>query len=849
MKFLKVSGQSDRKNLYAYFAADVPGGTTLQLFAERFYELRINGKLADYGPAKTGKGLYYFDEHALPQETNPLHIALKLHNRSRAPRLWARLLDADGREIAVDWQCQAAECYTQDAPELAGFVGFGEYCDCTSAESSWYSMPLSGTPEIADEFPESWLILRTIPALERKKVSPLSLTRQSDGSFLADFGSFVYGRYIVSGRTASGGTLNLKYVEDLKYGWANQAGKPFMYADKLFLGKGAFAYTTFNKRSGRYFVIDGVDDLTDLAVEVENALYPLGDAAEFHCSDEKLEKIWQLGLRTLRVCCDDLINDCPHRDQAQWMDAFATSQSFLAVNGAKEIIKKAVLQHAISSFDHGRFLSPSMEGKTYFADFALVEILYILWYYKITADKDFVQQVIGNARKAVANFDQWKNADHLLENPPPETFVYLDNAFELYKGKCSAGFNALYYGALSAMAELEKVIGGNFQSYLDEAALVRESFHRCFDHPRHPGCLRDAVDRYEHEFMNLNFCCELGGKWHGSGARAEFVIYNQAEGNKNLTLNDVEIHHEKSLLYGSYANSRVYLNGELLCTDKRSGFWGSPAPCYRPNRLVLDLLPGKNILTFDVQFVHANWDLFFDLEGFELKDCTVCEIDFPSGRETSERFQTRARRWLPPELSQTTHGYAGICGLLNDSRFAEKLTPGDYPRNYISVRVPLFSRECPEGSEPGWVLPGNTPWTQYHFITSLFKANESKRAIDMLRTSWGSFLDFGAVDAWEEFNRNSSLCHGWGSMPVHFAAHDILGVKHESFAEKGSIDIVPDLCGLKYASGKVALNENSFASISLEYKNDQTLVKIQISGNAETNINLNKLKNPVLLTE
>jgi hypothetical protein len=164
----------------------------------------------------------------------------------------------------------------------------------------------------------------------------------------------------------------------------------------------------------------------------------------------------------------------------------------------------------------------------------------------------------------------------------------------------------------------------------------------------------------------------------------------------------------------------------------------------------------------------------------------------------------------------------------------------------MSVRVPLFSTEHAEGAVPGWVLPANAPWTQYFFLSALFNAGAGKRALEMLLKAWGVFLDNGAVNTWEEWNFNSSLCHGWGGVPVHFMAHDILGVHHETFAEKGYIEIIPDLCGLEHASGKVALGNDSWAEIALHFKDGKTEVKINVTGSQKVHIDLSKLPSPEL---
>jgi len=44
------------------------------------------------------------------------------------------------------------------------------------------------------------------------------------------------------------------------------------------------------------------------------------DAGSFTCSDERLNRIWQVARETQRNCLFDAFVDCPTREQAQWWE-------------------------------------------------------------------------------------------------------------------------------------------------------------------------------------------------------------------------------------------------------------------------------------------------------------------------------------------------------------------------------------------------------------------------------------------------------------------------------------------------------------------------------------------------
>ena len=110
-------------------------------------------------------------------------------------------------------------------------------------------------------------------------------------------------------------------------------------------------------------------------------------------------------------------------------------------------------------------------------------------------------------------------------------------------------------------------------------------------------------------------------------------------------------------------------------------------------------------------------------------------------------------------------------------------------------------------------------------------------ALELIRRYWGGMLDMGATSFWEDFDLSwlegnptridempvpgrpnihadfgrycyqglrHSLCHGWASGPVPWCLQNILGVTPLEPGFK-RISFKPDLCGLDYAEGAIAV--------------------------------------------
>lgn len=823
--WLNVPGQPDLPNSYAYFTAELPPGCHLRLYAEKFYELRCNGELVGYGPVKSGKPLFYFDEYRLPAD-RLCRVALKLHNHRRAPRFYAEVCDSAGARIAPAWRCAPAQAYSPAAPDTAvGDVGFAEFYDLSAGENRWDTLSLSFEPTTAESFSAELLLPRPIPYFRETPRKPASITREGAG-LLADFGEMVFGRVELRGKKQNQ-DLVVNYIEALDHGWAHIENRREMYFDKLTGGSGYFEWKSFSKRGFRYLALNAV---SEAEITVWEYGYPVRETGSFHSSDSRLNRLWDISERTLRLCMDDIFNDCPHRDQAQWMDAFVSSKAALSVFGVTDLTRKSILQHAICSFVDGKLLSPSICGWTFMPDYAMVQILFIRWFHQISGDRQLAAGLWNNCVKGVAYMRHYRQSDGLLADV---VGAYLDNAFELCRRGKSAAMNSLYYAALEAMADLAEFLGktAEAESYRSEAAKVAAAFHAVFDLPGGDGTLRDSSERPERGYFNYNFSCEFRGKYRGKTARAAFAVSEPAA--RTVTL-----------FSGAFGPYRVLCNGEPVLTDPRAADWSRSLPAYAPAETEIHLRKGVNRIVFEADCNFLNWDLFFNAEEVEWGEGELSELDPATGEVLIGPLRRAPRPWAPPYLSQATHGYAAYAGLIGREVLRATLRD-EYPRNYVSVRVPLF---CTETADPekleNWVLPPNTPWTMFYFLSSLFENGLADEALSLLRRAWGVMLDRNAENTWEEWNCNSSLCHAWGASPCWFFHREILGVKHE-FLSQGEVLVRPNLFDLDFAQGRVMLGSGEWIDVELRRERQQTRVRLRPHTARTVQLDCSQLASPL----
>ena len=109
---------------------------------------------------------------------------------------------------------------------------------------------------------------------------------------------------------------------------------------------GVNRYTSLKRRSGRYFFII----LRKLQAPVRfkffrliESTYPVEFKGSFECSDCRLNRIWEISARTLKLCMEDTFTDCPLYEQTLWVgDARNESLFAYPVFGAWDLARRCI---------------------------------------------------------------------------------------------------------------------------------------------------------------------------------------------------------------------------------------------------------------------------------------------------------------------------------------------------------------------------------------------------------------------------------------------------------------------------------------------------------------------------
>jgi hypothetical protein len=121
---------------------------------------------------------------------------------------------------------------------------------------------------------------------------------------------------------APGTILDLHLVEYIAADGTVQHPKHHRNGLRLVAGAGTTSHLSFKRRSGRFvfLTIRGQSGPVILRrLELIEATAPVAPAQRFTCSDPRLERIWAISERTLRLCMEDVFTDCPLYEQTLWI--------------------------------------------------------------------------------------------------------------------------------------------------------------------------------------------------------------------------------------------------------------------------------------------------------------------------------------------------------------------------------------------------------------------------------------------------------------------------------------------------------------------------------------------------
>jgi hypothetical protein len=302
-------------------------------------------------------------------------------------------------------------------------------------------------------------------------------TDEADISFTLDFGRIFTGYPHLEIEAVGGEVIEIACAERLPGEWEPQGPRadaritPFRvlgndaHLCRYTARPGVQEFTRFEWCAIRYMQVVVRNAPRGIRIRHVSAVgthYPVEAKGSFACSDALLNDLWSIGAYTLKQCMHDAWEDCPSREQRQWLgDVTVEHVAAWAAYGdsAAALTAKFLVQAAESQRSDGltQMFAPGdhMENGNLIPDWTLQWILCAGDYWALTADLDTIEQIWPSIQKALGWFERMTGPNGLIADMP--YWHFMDWAGLGRQGEAAA-VNAQYAGALKVASELADVL-------------------------------------------------------------------------------------------------------------------------------------------------------------------------------------------------------------------------------------------------------------------------------------------------------------------------------------------------------------------------------------------------------
>ena len=406
---------------------------TISIAAEGQYNLALDGKL-QFGMPKT---------FVVPKGAHKLNV--KVWNQSTPPALFV-----NGETIYSDssWLATYEDKLWIDENGVAH--GSGIYVPA----ASWYF----NSP---DTPPSSF-------HLQREEKRPACSYDVTTNGTLYDFGRETFGYLKIKGLQGSARiyygesreeALDKEHCETLDVLTSDLSHQTSALASK------AFRFVYIEKDAGASY--------DDVLMDYEYAPYDRQHTGSFRCSDDGINRIWDVAAYTMDLTTREFFMDGIKRDRWTWSgDAIQSYLMNYYLRFDTECVKRTIRQL--------RGKDPVTAHVNTIMDYTFYWFKSVLDYYEYTGDADFVREMWPRMVTLMDYVESRLNADGMAEGQPDD-WIFVDWVdFPMHKRGTLCFEQILLCKALETMALCAKLLGINKSDYRVKAEQLRNKVRQTF---------------------------------------------------------------------------------------------------------------------------------------------------------------------------------------------------------------------------------------------------------------------------------------------------------------------------------------------------------------------------------
>jgi len=537
--WIDADGTADSHALFrGHFHLSAKAAVTFRHLGASVYRIWLDGEILDEGPARFDVSYPEYlvarielsaGDHVIAVHGHFHGVTTRLLNAEIPGFFMADLQAAEGEDIPVSWKGLAAGAYHKTRRRLGCVLGPVEWCDTRSLPADWVGLKfddsmwgdVSGVDVGLGAIVDAGLGEIALRPRPLKKVAEGELVNQSpvdhdppmnfvtrdlvvsdlpaDGIWQRyDLGHVQLGRPRLRVKAPAGTLLQCAYAECLTHDRVSPylksgSGDNSCMMDTWILSGGTQTLEPLQAKGARFLEIHMVGNrASELAIEsvewTERSSYPDAPRGHFECGDELLNRIWSVGVETLRSCAEDAITDNPHRERGQWLgDAVGAGMDILAVSYPDwRPLERGLIQAARCAREDGLIPAVFPGTREYLPSFAIQWVAAVPHYYQIGGDGGLLRELYDYAVRNIASFESDREPLGLRTNPRHWNFIdwgYRGSATVFLEGKkddadFDPALSLMYLGALRALASWAAWIGEDPSKWEAEAGGIAGRYTR-----------------------------------------------------------------------------------------------------------------------------------------------------------------------------------------------------------------------------------------------------------------------------------------------------------------------------------------------------------------------------------
>ena len=219
-----------------------------------------------------------------------------------------------------------------------------------------------------------------------------------------DFGEQNCGYYQLDLLADEGVSVDIAGVENLYEKDQPQHTGYYRNSIRYITKTGRNSFISLKRRSGRYLFITLRNQKSALKIRhigLIESTYPVNQIGQFNCSDSRLDRIWEISARTLKLCMEDTFTDCPLYEQTFWVgDARNEALFAYSAFGATDIVRNG-LTLAAQSMEHYPMVGSQVttNWKSILPAWGFLWGISVWDYYWYSGDLDFLKQIYPSVLK------------------------------------------------------------------------------------------------------------------------------------------------------------------------------------------------------------------------------------------------------------------------------------------------------------------------------------------------------------------------------------------------------------------------------------------------------------------